>query len=155
MKEIKKIPDNPSEIFKLLLKISEKSNCIDYKIGVIISDESNRIISTGYNYIPDYDKGNPFPKGSNRNNNEGLLGVPRAVHAEVSAVISFLVSNRSIKKRLKMYSIYAPCAGCAEIIGLLKIKKVFYFKEFYNDFGKLILKKRKIPFQKLKGENGL
>lgn len=150
MEKNKNIPDSPSEILKLLLEIAEKSNCSDYKMGVIIKNESNEIVSTGYNYIPDYnDEESPFPEGSDKNNQEGISGLPRAVHAEVLAVINYLLSKNNLSRQLEMYTLYAPCAGCAEIISLLGIKKVYYIKEFYNDFGKLVLKKKRIPFEKL------
>jgi dCMP deaminase len=98
--------------------ISQWSKDPSTKIGCVIADENNRIVSTGYN---------GFPKGvddSEERYNNRDIKYPIIVHAEVNA-ITFA------KRDLTGCKIYIsgglpPCVRCSSLIIQSGIKEVYY-----------------------------
>jgi dCMP deaminase len=95
--------------------ISEKSKDPSTKVGAIIIDKDNRIISTGYN---------GFVSG----NNEGYMTFERpmkyhlTIHAEMNAL---LFAKQDLTDKI-MYVTHSPCVDCLKHILQSKIRLVYY-----------------------------
>lgn len=104
--------------YSISLKSKDKK-----KVGaVLISQNDNRIISTGYNGLP---------AGINDNidwDNRELVH-SMIIHAEMNCI---LYSNNKFENSI-LYCTLSPCKDCIKIIAAAKINKVIYLKE-YRDF---------------------
>lgn len=100
-----------SRFLGLASHIAQWSNDEDHKVGAVIVDSNNRIVSTGYN--------GPVSKVN-------LLGIDKCavLHAEVNAVLNSL--GRSLEG-CKLYVVpLFPCVRCATIIAQVGIKEVHF-----------------------------
>ena len=93
------------------------------KVGAVIVDDLNRIISTGYNALP-----SKFPESSvdweDRDFIHSII-----IHAECNALLYCL----SRFKNSKLYCTLSPCPECIKLIKSCCISKIF-FKEKYRRF---------------------
>lgn len=107
------------EIAKL---IATKSKDPSTKVGAVIIDSANRIISTGYN---------GFVSG----NNEKYMTFERpmkyhlTIHAEMNAL---LFAKQDLTDKI-MYITHSPCSECLKHILQCHIKEVYYL-ELYSKF---------------------
>jgi|ERR1035437_464324 dCMP deaminase len=96
------------------------------KVGAVIVDEDNRIISTGYNGLP-----------QNCNDNDETRHIkPKklsfVVHAEINAIFS--CAKAGIKtKGCTMYLTWYPCCDCAKAIIQSGIKKIVCYEPDWKD----------------------
>lgn len=96
------------------------------KVGAVIVDDKNRVISIGYNGVP---RGVDEPKIGDR---EGKL--LRTIHAEENALA---FAYRDVEG-CRMYVSFPPCAHCAAQIIQRGIKEVIYrsdapgIREFFD-----------------------
>ena len=97
------------------------------QVGACIVDNSNRIISTGYNGFPQGCSDDDFPW--NRNESEGETKYPFVVHAELNAVL-----NAGGKQLFgsRIYVALFPCNECAKAIIQAGIKEVIYLSNKYD-----------------------
>jgi len=97
------------------------------QVGACIVDNSNRIISTGYNGFPHGCSDDDFPW--NRNESEGETKYPFVVHAELNAVL-----NAGGKQLFgsRIYVALFPCNECAKAIIQAGIKEVIYLSNKYD-----------------------
>lgn len=102
---------------KMILLIATQSKDPKTKVGCIITDNDNRIVSMGYNGYPN--KCDDFTWEKNDNLDNKLLYV---CHAEMNAILN---SNTNVKN-CKLYSTLFPCNECTKIIIQSGIKKVYY-----------------------------
>lgn len=104
--------------YSISLKSKDKK-----KVGaVLVSQNDNRIISTGYNGLP---------AGINDNidwDNRELVH-SMIIHAEMNCI---LYSNNKFENSI-LYCTLSPCKDCIKIIAAAKINKVIYLTE-YRDF---------------------
>ncbi|MBQ9069945.1 MAG: dCMP deaminase family protein [Clostridia bacterium] len=110
------------------LLAAERSKDPSTQVGACIVDESNRILSTGYNGFPKGCSDDEFPW--NRNADEGETKYPFVVHAELNAILN----NRG--KSLagsKIYVALFPCHECAKAIIQAGISEVIYLSDKYKD----------------------
>lgn len=91
------------------------------KVGAIIVDQDNRVVSTGYNGFPRCIEDKPEDYRNKK------LKLEKIIHAEVNAILS-------ARANLKGYTLYCyplmPCARCATVIlqaGITTV--VFPYKE--------------------------
>jgi len=104
--------------------LSERSTCLDKKVGCIITNRQNEIIASGYNGAPRHwvhcnDLGYCI---ANRFNNKGLC--PSA-HAEQNALLQCRVPEQ-------IWSIYvtlSPCINCIRIINNTPCKRIIFIHE--------------------------
>ena len=85
------------------------------KVGCVIVDKHNRIVSTGYNSFPPGMDDDNLPKHRPEK-------YPYMVHAEINAILS---SQRSLEG-CTLYCTHSPCNDCSKAIIASRIKKVVY-----------------------------
>ena len=110
------------------LLAAQRSKDPSTQVGACIVDETNRILSTGYNGFPKGCSDDDFPW--NRNSDEGETKYPFVVHAELNAILN----NRG--KSLadsKIYVALFPCHECAKAIIQAGITEVIYLSDKYKD----------------------
>ncbi|MBE6536471.1 MAG: dCMP deaminase family protein [Ruminococcaceae bacterium] len=110
------------------LLAAQRSKDPSTQVGACIVDETNRILSTGYNGFPKGCSDDDFPW--NRNEAEGETKYPFVVHAELNAILN----NRG--KSLadsKIYVALFPCHECAKAIIQAGITEVIYLSDKYKD----------------------
>lgn len=99
---------------------SIKSKDPKTKVGAVIVDEDNRIVSTGFNgYPPGYDDSSV--DWSNRDQIRSTIS-----HAEENAI---LFSRISLKK-CKLYTTLAPCTNCLKMAATAGIKEIYYLNDY-------------------------
>jgi dCMP deaminase len=102
--------------------IAKKSKDPSTKVGAIIVDLENRIVSTGYN-------------GFISKNNEDYMTFERplkyhlTIHAEMNAL---LFAKQDLTGKI-MYITHSPCSECLKHILQCKIRTVYY-AELYSKF---------------------
>ena len=97
------------------------------QVGACIVDNSNRIISTGYNGFPHGCSDDDFPW--NRDSEQGETKYPFVVHAELNAVLN--AGGKSLFGS-RLYVALFPCNECAKAIIQSGIKEVIYLSNKYN-----------------------
>ena len=110
------------------LLAAQRSKDPSTQVGACIVDETNRILSTGYNGFPKGCSDDEFP--CNRNAEEGETKYPFVVHAELNAILN----NRG--KSLadsKIYVALFPCHECAKAIIQAGITEVIYLSDKYKE----------------------
>lgn len=90
-----------------------KSKDPSTKVGAVIVDPRNRIVSLGFN---------GFPKGVPDNTVDRDVKLLRTIHAEQNAI---LFAQRDITG-FTMYSTHIPCARCAAVIVQSGVARVVY-----------------------------
>lgn len=96
------------------------------QVGACIVDKNNRIISTGYNGMPNNcnDTDMPWERGEELENK--MLYV---VHAEMNAILH----SKSDLKDCILYTTLFPCNDCTKAIIQSGITKVVYLSDKYKD----------------------
>jgi dCMP deaminase len=120
-----------------------RSTCIRRKIGAVIVDTENRIISTGYNGIP-----SKLKHCDERGCLRAELDIPsaqrieicRAMHAEQNAII---YARRDLNS-CSIYVTHMPCATCAKMIISAGICKIFYKEPYPDEFTEGLLKEAEV-----------
>lgn len=112
------------DICKLAIEEAQKSYCKKRKVGAVIVDADNNVISTGFNH----NEGMPC---------EDSYGTLDAViHAEVAAIQN--AAAKVLKAPLTMYVTHQPCENCAKAIKDANINHVVIVEQFMKfDSGKL------------------
>lgn len=99
---------------------SRRSNCKRLKVGSVIVNNDNRLVSMGYN---GFIAGAPH-ESIMRDGHEQAT-----IHSEMNAIIY-------CKECIKGYSIYIthyPCLNCFKLIATAGIKKIYYLNDYNND----------------------
>lgn len=131
---------------KVALELSNLSYAVRKKVGAIIVDNNNNIISYGYNGTP---KG--FDNNCEYIDSNGILTTkPEVLHAESNAITKLANSNNKISENTKMYITLSPCINCAKLIIQTGIKEVFYYEEYRDKSGIDFLKKSGVKINKIK-----
>ncbi len=178
--------DDPIHSNPTLMEISmaeayasgRRSRCLKRKVGSIITDEYDRIISSGFNGVPhglqeckslegacyrDKQRKNIAQKILNDlkiqdaekstevvRSNIKLLELCRALHAEESAILN-LVGNGVSLQGAKMYVTTFPCNLCANKIVQANIKKVVYFEPYPVEEAKTIFQQAHVVVEPFEG----
>ena len=113
------------------------------KVGAVIVDDNNKILSIGYNGFPGGCSDNNFPWKSevdeNNDSDEEKVNIKDfyVVHAELNAILNY--KGESLKGTT-IYTTLYPCNECTKAIIQAGIKKIVYFQ--YKDSIKNIATKR-------------
>lgn len=111
----------------MALLASERSNCYRRRVGCVLVDKNNRVLSTGYNGVPRGVKHcevgacprDNKPSGSN-------LNKCYAIHAEQNA----LLSCPDIDKIHKAYITTSPCITCTVMLMNTSCKEVIFIEAY-------------------------
>ena len=111
----------------IAIEIAKRSSDPKTKVGCVIVNESNRIISTGYNGTPSgfNDK---IIDWTDRETVRNYI-----IHAECNAILHIDGHGHDQKKNLKLYCTLSPCKECIKLIKTAGINTI-YFKDKYKDF---------------------
>ena len=106
------------------------------KVGAVIVDENNRVVSIGYNGFPSGVSDDEFPWGREG----GVLDTKYAfvVHAELNAILN---SQRSVRG-CSLYVSLFPCNECAKAIIQAGIKRIIFESDKYDGADTNIASKR-------------
>lgn len=110
------------------LLAAQRSKDPSTQVGACIVDNSNRILSTGYNGFPHGCSDDDFPW--NRDSSLGETKYPYVVHAELNSILN--ASGKSLFNA-KIYVALFPCNECAKAIIQSGIKEVIYLSDKYHD----------------------
>ena len=106
-----------------------KSRSLDPKTqvgAVLVSQNDNRIISTGYNSLPSkIDR--KLKYSIDWNDRESIR--PLVIHAETNAI---LYAQSKFENSI-LYTTLSPCSDCIKLLSAAKIKTIVY-KDEYRDF---------------------
>lgn len=108
------------------------------KVGAVIVNDANKIVSTGYNGFPkvvdmslrnslNNDDVYPWAREGERNKYDYV------VHAEANAIMSAGITPAIANEELTLYSTLFPCNECAKLIVQSGILRVIYLSDKYND----------------------
>ena len=102
--------------------IALKSKDKKRQVGaILVSENDNRILSTGYNGLPANTNDNI--DWSNRELVHSMI-----IHAEMNCI---LYANNKYENSI-LYSTLSPCKDCIKIIAAAKIQKIIYLDEYKN-----------------------
>lgn len=107
------------------LLAAQRSKDPSTQVGACIVDNSNVILSTGYNGFPKGCSDDEFPwerEGSDTK-------YPFVVHAELNAILN---ANGKSLKDSSLYVALFPCNECAKAIIQAGIKEVIYLSDKYS-----------------------
>ena len=110
------------------LLAAQRSKDPSTQVGACIVDNSNRILSTGYNGFPHGCSDDDFPW--NRDSSLGETKYPYVVHAELNSILN--ASGKSLFEA-KIYVALFPCNECAKAIIQAGIKTLVYESDKYAD----------------------
>ena len=110
------------------LLAAQRSKDPNTQVGACIVDDSNRILSTGYNGFPLGCSDDTFPW--QRDGEATETKYPYVVHAELNAILNARGKNLTGSK---IYVALFPCNECAKAIIQSGIKEVVYLSDKYHD----------------------
>jgi dCMP deaminase len=148
------LPDTDTYYMGIAFAVREKANCTGNRVGAVIVRD-NRVISTGYNGVPEgmtncLDGGclrckNPngqFPSGTG-------YDLCICVHAEQNAILSAARFGIAVAHST-LYTTMQPCFGCAKEIAQAKIREVVYLHPWIpTDADPLMDQAKKAEYQKI------
>lgn len=138
---------NAKEIKDHLTSLSKISG-EDFKVAAILLNEvTGEVQSEGHNSVAKVDKQQVVYR--KEGTPEHSIGGPRAFHAEAQAICNFINTGKTNFADSTLFSKVEPCAGCAQMIAYLGIKKVRYFEDFDNNYGTLILNSEGVDVEKI------
>lgn len=133
-KSTEQLPDSDAYYMGIAFAVRERANCTGNRVGAVLVLE-NRVISTGYNGVPEgmkncLDDGclrctNPkgqFPSGTG-------YDLCICVHAEQNALLSAARFGIAVQGAT-LYSTMQPCFGCAKELVQAHVKRVVYLHEW-------------------------
>lgn len=114
----------------IALNVAELSRAKRKKVGCVIVDKDNNIISYGYNGTP---------SGSDNNcehcHEDGTMTTKNEVlHAESNAITKVAKSTNS-SNNCKIYLTLSPCFECSKLIIQSGITHVYYIEEYRDITG--------------------
>ena len=110
--------------------IAMRSKDPNSQVGAVIVDNRGRILSMGYNGLPDGLDDDIYPW--NREGYHLETKYPYVVHAELNAILNYR-GERDLLKDSTLYVSMFPCNECAKAIIQSGIKKVIYLENKYPE----------------------
>jgi dCMP deaminase len=115
----------------MALNLAESSKCISLKVGCLLVNERNRIVSTGVNgSIPGHE--NCCDKFSERSAEHTEWSQRYEIHAELNSIIE-LARNQVQFSKLDVYVTHSPCSNCLKHIMALRSEYHQINRIIYNE----------------------
>ena len=111
------------------LLAAERSKDPNTQVGACIVDDTNRILSTGYNGFPYGCSDDEFP-WDRVGESAGKTKYPYVVHAELNAILN---ANGKRLAGARIYVDLFPCNECAKAIIQSGIREVVYLSDKYAE----------------------
>lgn len=118
--------------------IATRSPDLNTKVGCVIVDKNNRILSTGYNGSP---PNFPHIKEDWKSPNKNKI----VIHAEANAILF----ARTDLTNCTLYCTHEPCLQCAKLICGAGIKKVVYLNNREDEDAFQLFKVCDVRYRKL------
>ncbi|WP_339022371.1 dCMP deaminase family protein [Spiroplasma endosymbiont of Crioceris asparagi] len=118
--------------------ISMRSKDPNTKVGSVIVDDLNQVISTGYNGMARGVSDKDYSWSNDQSNGIENTKYPFVVHSEANAIVS---ARRDIRGT-KLYTSLFPCNECSKLIIQSGIKEVIYSDNKYKNEVLTIASKR-------------
>ena len=158
MEEI--LPDWDSYYMGIAFAVREKANCTGNRVGAIIV-KNNRVISTGYNGVPE-GMPNCLEGGCLRcSNPNGQFATGTGydlcicVHAEQNALLSAARFGISVEGAT-IYTTMQPCFGCAKELVQAHVEKVVYLHPWVpTDVDPEMDQMKKAEYKKITAQTGI
>lgn len=106
--------------------VKKQSTCKRNQVGCVLTNEFDRLISTGYNGSP-----SGLPACSDDDCGPDITPC-RAIHAEQNAILWCPESPRTYKK---VYLTLSPCYSCMKLLIAYGVKEIYY-RELYREHEK-------------------
>lgn len=116
---------------------AQRSKDSSTQVGACIVNSENRIISQGYNGMPNGCDDDEMPWG--RDGNPLSTKYPFVCHAELNAILNNLNVNL---RGATIYVTLFPCNECAKVIIQSGIKKIVYLDDKYADSESVMASKK-------------
>ena len=110
------------------LLAAQRSKDPSTQVGACIVDNSNTILSTGYNGFPKGCSDDEYPW--NRDEEQGETKYNFVVHAELNSILN--ATGRSLVGA-RIYVALFPCHECAKAIIQSGIREIVYLSDKYHD----------------------
>jgi len=157
------VDDWDSYFFNICKRVASKSQCLSRRIGAILVDDDNNIISSGYNgpprkiercdrrwYIDTVFKDKYFKKGMFVDGkcprrvmglkSGEMIDICPAVHAEENSILTCAMRGVKAKGKRMFVTCGIPCGKCMNKIINVGIKEMIVTKlSFYDDMSKYLL----------------
>lgn len=133
LEELLSSSERPSfdEYFCLIAGVvASRSTCARRKVGAILVDSNNRILSTGYNGVARgllHCTDSPCP-GVGHKSGQGLERC-EAIHAEVNALVN-------CSDHLQIHALYcttSPCISCTKLLMNTTCQRIVFINEYPNN----------------------
>lgn len=128
------LPDSDTYYMGIAFAVRERANCTGNRVGAVIVKD-NRLISTGYNGVPEGME-NCLDGGCLRCSNPKGQFAPGTgydlcicVHAEQNALLAAARFGISVEGAT-IYTTMQPCFGCAKEMLQARINRVVYLHEW-------------------------
>lgn len=109
---------------------SMRSKDTNTKVGAVLVDNKNRIIGTGYNWLPSSIDESKFPISNNKSLPYNETKYAYVVHAELNSILNTTVYDLT---NSKIYCTLFPCNECAKVIIQKGISEIIYLSDKYHD----------------------
>lgn len=116
---------------KLAKKVSENSLAERLKVGAIIVDSEDNVVSVGFNQLPPNHCMLNEPMENDRLNETYAY----VLHAEEEAIRVFIKEKHLYKAPFTIYLTHSPCINCAKLIYISGIENVFFEEAYRNTSG--------------------
>lgn len=107
---------------------AKMGTCIRRKVGCVITDEANRVLSMGFNGVPPgmehCDANHRCPGAMAKSGS--ALDECEATHAEANA----LLQCPDISRAYAAYVTCSPCVGCVKLLLATNIQRVVFTEEY-------------------------
>ena len=148
------LPDSDTYYMGIAFAVREKANCTGNRVGAVIVRD-NRVISTGYNGVPE-GMPNCLDGGCLRcSNPNGQFASGTGydlcicVHAEQNALLSAARFGIAVENAT-LYSTMQPCFGCAKELAQAKIRNIVYLHPWVpSDIDPVMDNLKKAEYEKL------
>lgn len=130
-------------------RVAQESKAVRSKVGAIITDQDNNILSYGWNGTPpgrDNCCEITLPDGT-------LVTKPEVIHAEENAFMRIARSGLSGTKNGTLYTRYSPCFSCSRKAIAGGIARVVYREDYRLTDGIELLRDCGVAVEKLEQRN--
>lgn len=134
------------------LVVSSRGTCSRRKVGCVLVDKYDRILSTGHNGVP---KGlqhcidHPCP-GSSMSTGQGLSDC-EAIHAEQNAIGS-CQARSSVRKA---YCTTSPCVNCIKLLLTTPCEEIVFLDEYPHSQSKELWQRSKRKWRKYEKQDNI
>lgn len=124
--------------------VATRSTCDRAWVGCVLVNDSNRIVSTGYNGSV---SGNPHCDDVGHTMRDGHCIA--TIHAEMNALLYCAKEGISVKN-CSAYVTHFPCQNCTKALVQAGIKNIYYKNDYrVDDYAILLLQRNNVNYEKV------